>query len=70
MLIIREWQHIKMLKHSGRGFNPGGVNATTPGSLAIPCRACPIPNVNLPMGWENVPPERACVLLVYEMVQY
>ncbi|KIM91411.1 hypothetical protein PILCRDRAFT_607 [Piloderma croceum F 1598] len=59
MLIIWEWRHIKLLKRSGSGFDPGGVNTTTPGSLAIPCHACPIPNVNLPMGWENVPPERA-----------
>jgi CxC2 like cysteine cluster associated with KDZ transposases len=62
MLIVREWRHTKMLKRAGRAFDPGGVCATAPGSLAIPCRACPLPNINLPKGWEHVPPERAYVL--------
>ena len=59
MLMIREWRHIKMVKRAGRAFDPGGIAATAPGSLAIPCRACPLPNINLPRGWENVPPSRA-----------
>jgi hypothetical protein len=62
MGIIREWRHTKMLKRAGRAFDPGGIRATAPGSLAIPCRACPLPNINLPRGWENVPPARAYVL--------
>lgn len=61
MSIVRQWRHTKMLKRAGQGFDPGGVAATAPRSLAIPCRACPLPNVNLPKGWENVAPERACV---------
>ena len=48
-----------MVKRGGRAFDPGGIRATAPGSLAIPCHACPLPNINLPQGWENVPPERA-----------
>ena len=59
MLMVREWRHIKMVKRAGRAFDPGGIAATAPGSLAIPCRACPLPNINLPRGWENVPPSRA-----------
>src|SRR5882762_2223458 len=63
MLMVREWKHIKIVKRGGRAFDPGGICATAPGSLAIPCRACPLPNINLPRGWENVPPERAWVFL-------
>jgi hypothetical protein len=59
MQMAREFCHIKMLKWGGRAFNPGGVRATAPGSLVIPCQACPMPNINLPRGWENVPPEKA-----------
>lgn len=62
--MIREYRHTKMMKRAGRSYDPGGVNATAPGSLAIPCRACPLPNVNLPSGWEHVPPERAYVLIL------
>jgi hypothetical protein len=40
MLMVREWRHIKMVKRAGRAFDPGGIAATAPGSLAIPCRAC------------------------------
>jgi hypothetical protein len=56
-----------MLKRAGRAFDPGGIRATAPGSLAIPCRACPLPNINLPRGWDNVPPARACVLPQYKL---
>jgi hypothetical protein len=57
-----------MLKRGWRAYNPGGVLATAPGSLAIPCRVCPMPNINLPKGWENVLPARACILSIYDMI--
>lgn len=52
-----------MLKRAGRAFDPDTrrVFHTAPGSLAIPCRACPMPNINLPRGWDEVAPEKACV---------
>lgn len=59
--MVRQFRHVKMLKRGGRAYDPGGAMKTAPGSLAIPCRACPIPNINLPAGWENVPPVQACV---------
>ena len=68
MLMIQEWRHIKMLKRGWRAYNPGGVLATAPGSLAIPCRMCPMPNINLPKGWKNVLPARACILSIYDMI--
>jgi hypothetical protein len=59
MIMVREWRHIKLLKRAGRAYDPGRIAATAPGSLAIPCRACPLPNINLPEGWEDAPPGRA-----------
>jgi hypothetical protein len=53
--MVREWRHIKMLKRAGRGHDPTGVGGTTAGELAVPCRACPIPGVNLPADWEDAP---------------
>ncbi|KAF9496215.1 hypothetical protein BDN71DRAFT_1505912 [Pleurotus eryngii] len=55
MLTVREWRHIWMAKRAGRGNDPGGLNTTAQGGLAIPCRSCPHPDINLPQGWENVP---------------
>lgn len=58
-----EFRHTKMLKQNAHAYNPGGVSATCPGSLAIPCQACPLPNINLPPGWEDAPAKRAYALL-------
>ncbi|KAG6805471.1 hypothetical protein H0H92_015245, partial [Tricholoma furcatifolium] len=57
MLIIREWRHLKMAKRAGRGHDPSGIAGTRQGGLAIDCRACPHPNINLPPGWEDAPPD-------------
>lgn len=59
MNMVREYRHAKMAKRAGRAYDPGGIAATEPGSLAIPCRACPQPTMNLPPTWRNVPPEKA-----------
>lgn len=59
-LMTREYRHLQMCKRRGRGHDPdGGIEATKRGELAIPCRACPHPGINLPEGWENAPPEQA-----------
>ncbi|KAF9490826.1 hypothetical protein BDN71DRAFT_1399289, partial [Pleurotus eryngii] len=55
MLTVREWRHIRMAKRAGRGNDPGGLNTTAQGELAIPCRSCPHPHINLPQGWEDAP---------------
>ncbi|KAG6825395.1 hypothetical protein H0H92_003827 [Tricholoma furcatifolium] len=57
MLLIREWRHLKMAKRSGRGHDPFGIAETKQGGLAIDCCACPHPNINLPTGWEDAPPD-------------
>ncbi|KAG2111751.1 hypothetical protein DEU56DRAFT_935828 [Suillus clintonianus] len=55
MRMIREWRHLLMLKHFGRGHDPKGVKATGEGECAVLCPACPHPGKNLPEDWENVP---------------
>lgn len=51
--MVREWRHIKMTKRAGRGHDPAGIDGTSQGALAISCRACPQPDINLPAGWEE-----------------
>jgi hypothetical protein len=53
MVMVREWRHIKMTKRAGRGHDKSGIAGTSQGELAIPCRACPQPGINLPTGWEK-----------------
>ncbi|KAG2143930.1 hypothetical protein BD769DRAFT_1348075 [Suillus cothurnatus] len=55
MWMIREWCHLKMLKCSGRGHNPKGVEATAQGECAVLCPACPHPGKNLPDNWKDAP---------------
>ncbi|KAK0471641.1 hypothetical protein IW261DRAFT_1344265 [Armillaria novae-zelandiae] len=49
--IMREWRHLRALKRFGRGHEPGRIEGTQPGELALRCPACPHPHVNLPDGW-------------------
>ncbi|KAF7969254.1 hypothetical protein HWV62_27842 [Athelia sp. TMB] len=58
-LMVRKWRHETMLKRAGRAFvqSPKRVEETAQGELAVLCRACPIPSVNLPSDWANAPPE-------------
>ena len=44
------------LKRAGRGHDPAGVGATSPGSLTVECPACPHPDRNLPENWEQAGP--------------
>jgi hypothetical protein len=44
-----------MLKRSGRGHDPNGVEATVAGECAVLCPACPHPGKNLPEGWADAP---------------
>ncbi|KAJ7169308.1 hypothetical protein C8R43DRAFT_876185 [Mycena crocata] len=69
-LITREYRHIQMCKRAGRGHDGEGVllskkstelvygiDATKRGELALPCRPCPHPGINLLVGWENAAAE-------------
>ncbi|KAF8192863.1 hypothetical protein K438DRAFT_1590153 [Mycena galopus ATCC 62051] len=59
MNMVREYRHLQMCKRAGRGHDPAGISATPAGELAISCRACPQPGINLPEGWNTAPPEVA-----------
>ncbi|GBE78836.1 hypothetical protein SCP_0200330 [Sparassis crispa] len=64
MRMMCEWRHLKMLKCSGRGHDPGGVAATLPGSYAVLCPACPHPGKNLPVDWADVPKDKRLFLSI------
>ncbi|GBE78356.1 hypothetical protein SCP_0112410 [Sparassis crispa] len=53
MLMIRQWRHVKMAKHAGRGHDSGGISESRAGVLAVLCHACPHPGINLPRGWDD-----------------
>lgn len=50
-----------MVKRGGRAYDPSDdrVQETSPGELAVPCRACPVPGFNLPDDWQSAPKELA-----------
>ncbi|TDL16254.1 hypothetical protein BD410DRAFT_731572 [Rickenella mellea] len=56
--MVREWRHIRILKRAGRGHNPLPLSATPLGACAVECPACPHPGVNLPLDWEDAPPDK------------
>ncbi|KAJ6527224.1 hypothetical protein DFH09DRAFT_1328189 [Mycena vulgaris] len=73
-LIVQEYRHLQMCKRGGRGHDAGGVpmkpgssellygiDATQPGELSIPCRACPHPEINMLPGWRELLPDRAWI---------
>ena len=53
-----EWRHLKMLKRSGQGHDPSGVDGTKEGECCVLCPACPQPGKNLPEGWDKVPKDK------------
>ncbi|KII88031.1 hypothetical protein PLICRDRAFT_112159, partial [Plicaturopsis crispa FD-325 SS-3] len=59
MRMIRQWRHVEMCKRAGRGLEPTGIAGTSPGELAVACRACPIPGVNLPDDWADASPSQS-----------
>ncbi|KAL6299003.1 hypothetical protein BKA93DRAFT_820101 [Sparassis latifolia] len=65
MRIMRMWRHLKMLKRAGWGHEPGGVQATQPGSCAILCLACPHPGKNLPPDWEKTPEDQRWIYRLF-----
>ncbi|KAJ6512449.1 hypothetical protein C8R45DRAFT_813144, partial [Mycena sanguinolenta] len=58
--MCREFRHLMLLKRGGRAmaYSALGVDGTRQGELAIECPACPRPNINLPVGWQDVPLEQ------------
>ncbi|KAJ7592036.1 hypothetical protein C8J56DRAFT_781105 [Mycena floridula] len=64
-LMVREWRHLHMVKRSGCGHDPAGVDVASarPGALAVKCPACPHPGVNLPDNWKMVAAAKRSVQL-------
>ncbi|KAJ7667892.1 hypothetical protein DFH06DRAFT_983104 [Mycena polygramma] len=52
--IARQYRNIVMMKRAGRGHDDSGVKGTKQGELALKCRACPEPGVNMEEGWDKV----------------
>ena len=44
-----------LLKRSGRGHEPEGVEGTKPGQCAVECPVCPHPGKNVPLEWNKAP---------------
>ncbi|EIM83119.1 uncharacterized protein STEHIDRAFT_63972, partial [Stereum hirsutum FP-91666 SS1] len=59
MIMEQEWHNLLLLKRAGVGLDLSGVKGTKQGALAVQCRACPIPEVNIPKGFECAPREEA-----------
>ncbi|KAG1832385.1 hypothetical protein EV424DRAFT_1469546 [Suillus variegatus] len=55
MCMVREWRHLKLLKHFGHGHDPVGVSGTKEGECAVLCPACPQPGKNMPPDWKEAP---------------
>ncbi|KAJ6591797.1 hypothetical protein DFH09DRAFT_1306514 [Mycena vulgaris] len=83
-LMVREYRHLQMCKRAARGHDALGVpvegsselmygiDTTQPGELAIPCRPCPHPDINLLPGWRELPPDQAWInqILLLEDVNF
>ncbi|KAJ7694502.1 hypothetical protein B0H14DRAFT_2283807, partial [Mycena olivaceomarginata] len=52
--IVRQYRMMDILKRGGRGNDDTGVRGTGQGELALQCRACPQPGINLPPGWDKI----------------
>ncbi|KAJ6485485.1 hypothetical protein DFH09DRAFT_1106210 [Mycena vulgaris] len=52
--IVRQYRMSEMMKRAGRGHDDKGVNGTKQGELALLCRQCPHPDINLPEGWDRI----------------
>jgi hypothetical protein len=50
--MVREWRHLKMMKLSGRGHDPKGIDETAAGECAVLCPACPQPGKNIPADYD------------------
>ncbi|KAL0954278.1 hypothetical protein HGRIS_005406 [Hohenbuehelia grisea] len=57
-VMIRQYRHVMMAKRAGWGCLGKPLAAIPPGFLAVPCRACPVPLVNLPDDWKDAPLDR------------
>ncbi|KAJ8473447.1 hypothetical protein ONZ45_g16298 [Pleurotus djamor] len=63
--IFREYRHLTSLKRSGRGHEDSGIAGTQNGEVGLVCPACPNPQVNLPSGWDKLPPSQRFIYTLF-----
>ncbi|KAJ7846652.1 hypothetical protein B0H13DRAFT_1646562, partial [Mycena leptocephala] len=65
--MCREYWHLMLLKRGARAmaYDSSGAQGTKPGELAIECPACPRPGINLPEGWEDTPPAKQHLYMLF-----
>ncbi|RXW15581.1 hypothetical protein EST38_g10274 [Candolleomyces aberdarensis] len=57
--MAHEWRHLKLLKRSGRGHDPNqSAQDAQEGECAVLCPACPHPDINMRVGWEDDPDDK------------
>ena len=62
MVAHRQWSHVRLLKR----FAQSVCEKLESGTLAVLCRACPQPDINMDPDWKNRPSEGFDVpLLLY-----
>ena len=49
--VIRQWRNLKQQQNAGLAYT--GQSNTKPGGLALFCPACPQPDINLPVDWQE-----------------
>ncbi|KAG2756212.1 hypothetical protein P692DRAFT_20844226 [Suillus brevipes Sb2] len=67
MHMVREFQHLKMLKQAARGHDPSGIIATQQGKCAVLCPACPHSGKNIPDDWALASKARVYVLASFTL---
>ncbi|KAL0572490.1 hypothetical protein V5O48_009477 [Marasmius crinis-equi] len=68
--MLLQWRDLKMLKRGGRGNDPGGIEATEDGELAVECPSCPHKGKNLAKGWEDTPPDKRFLYALYVCIDF
>ncbi|KAG2006690.1 hypothetical protein CC2G_014446 [Coprinopsis cinerea AmutBmut pab1-1] len=63
--MVHVFRHVRLLKRTGRGHDPGGSWGTAPGECAVLCPACPYPGINLPEGWEKTSKEERYIYQLF-----
>ncbi|KAL1738015.1 hypothetical protein HDZ31DRAFT_15940, partial [Schizophyllum fasciatum] len=63
---VRIWRYLTKLKQSGRANdNDRSPTDVLPGELALVCPACPRQGVNLPRDWQQAPPEKRYLYVLF-----
>ena len=56
--MVREWQHLTMLKRAGVAHEDLPIKQLAEGSCTVLCPCCLHPGINLLEDWNKVPEEQ------------